>query len=100
MRSMQVARTARRGESASFPLIPIVPYSTIVSEVRRPFLSDFVTAVRLLRGREKFTEHPEGRGFTGCAKRHPSCHSERSEESRSEYFQRSARFLVACGSSK
>ncbi len=24
----------------------------------------------------------------------PSCHSERSEESRSEYFQRTARFLV------
>jgi len=37
---------------------------------------------------------PEGRGLTGCAKTPPSCHSERSEESRSEYFQRSARFLV------
>ena len=30
----------------------------------------------------------------------PSCHSERSEESRSECFQGNARFLVACGSSE
>ena len=40
------------------------------------------------------TTGPEGRGFTGCGKTPPCCHSERSEESRSEYFQRSARFLV------
>ena len=28
----------------------------------------------------------EGRGFTGCGITPPRCHSERSEESRSEYF--------------
>ena len=45
---------------------------------------------------------PEGRGFTGCGKTlqccYPElirCHSERSEESRSECFQSSARFFVA-----
>jgi hypothetical protein len=32
-----------------------------------------------------------------CVKTLQCCHSERSEESRSEYFPRRARFLVACG---
>ena len=40
------------------------------------------------------TESRRGKRLTGCGKTPPSCHSERSEESRSEYFQRSARFLV------
>jgi len=35
-----------------------------------------------------------------AAKLPSDCHSERSEESRSEYFQGSARSLVACGSSE
>ena len=35
-------------------------------------------------------------GFRGCGRTLPSCHSERSEESRPEYFQGNARFLVAC----
>jgi putative transposase len=33
-----------------------VPYSIAVSKLRRPFLSDFFIAVRLLRRREKLTE--------------------------------------------
>jgi len=40
------------------------------------------------------TESRRGKRLTGCGKTPPSCHSERSEESRSEYFQRGARFLV------
>jgi len=45
-------------------------------------------------------ERREGRGFRVCVKTPPACHSERSEESCSEYFQRSARFLVAFSSSE
>ena len=33
-----------------------MPYSIAVSKLRRPFLSDFFIAVRLLRRREKFTD--------------------------------------------
>ena len=33
-----------------------MPYSSAVSKLRRPFLSDFFIVVRLLRRREKFTE--------------------------------------------
>jgi len=36
----------------------------------------------------------EGRGFLGCGKTPPSCLSERSEESRSEYLQSGARCLA------
>jgi hypothetical protein len=53
----QEARTAVfavRGFSAA--IIASVPYSIAVSKLRRPFLSDFFVAVRLLRRREKFTE--------------------------------------------
>jgi len=38
---------------------------------------------------------PEGRGFTGCGRTLQYCHPERSEGSRSEYFQGNARFFVA-----
>jgi hypothetical protein len=39
-------------------------------------------------------------GLTVCGKTLPSCHPERSEGSRSSYFQGNARFFVACGSSE
>ncbi|MGB9485541.1 MAG: hypothetical protein WCD04_05440 [Terriglobia bacterium] len=37
-------------------IIATVPYPVAVSKTRRPFLSDFFIAVRLLRRREKFAE--------------------------------------------
>jgi hypothetical protein len=37
-------------------IIGAVPYSIAVSKLRRPFLSDFFIAARLLRRREEFTE--------------------------------------------
>ena len=64
-------------------------------------------ATNLARTSHNVWTVPEGRGFTGCGKIlsccHPEpirCHSERSEESRCEYFHSNARFFVACVSSE
>ncbi len=52
-----VARTADFAVRVfSVAIIATVPYSSAVSKLRRPFLSDFFIAVRLLRRREEFTE--------------------------------------------
>ncbi len=54
-----VARTADFAVRVfSVAIIATVPYSSAVSKVRRPFLSDryFFIVVRLLRRREEFTE--------------------------------------------
>ena len=54
----QVARTAHFAVRVfSVAIIATVPYSSAVSKLRRPFLSDryFFIVVRLLRRREKFT---------------------------------------------
>jgi hypothetical protein len=48
--------------------------------------------------RQRSDPSPEGFGPQDEESR--CCHSERSEEPRSEYLQRSARFLVACDSSE
>ena len=53
----QVARTAGFAVRVfSVATIATVAYSIAVSKLRRPFLSDFFIAVRLLRRRGKFTE--------------------------------------------
>src|SRR5208337_4080501 len=53
----QVARTADFAVRVfSVAIIATVPYSIAVSKLRRPFLSAFFIAERLLRRREKFTE--------------------------------------------
>jgi REP element-mobilizing transposase RayT len=52
-----VARTAAFAVRVfSQATIAAVPYSIAVSKLRRPFLSDFFIAVRLLKRRERFTE--------------------------------------------
>ena len=50
---------------------------------------------RLTRTSHQVWTMLEGRGFTGCGKTLQCCHPERSEGSRSEHFQGSARFFVA-----
>jgi hypothetical protein len=53
----RVARTAAFVVRVfSLATIATVSYSIAVSKLRRPFLSDFFIAVRLLKRREKFTE--------------------------------------------
>jgi hypothetical protein len=55
--AQQVARTADFAVRVfSVSIVATVPYSIAGSKLRRPFLSDFLIAVRLLRRREKFTE--------------------------------------------
>jgi hypothetical protein len=60
----------------------------------------YADEAREMQHDERIQHCVQGLGFTGCGKTLPSCHSERSEESRSECFQDNARFLVACGSSE
>jgi hypothetical protein len=57
--TQQVARTAAFAVRVfSLAIIATVPYSILVSKLRRPFLADryFFIAVRLLRRREQLTE--------------------------------------------
>jgi len=57
-------------------IIATVPYSIAVSKLRRPFLSAFFIAERLLRRREKSTE-PDfallARPFNRAQALHPFC---------------------------
>jgi hypothetical protein len=71
----QVARTADFAVRVfSVAIIPSVPYPIAVSDLQRPFLSDFFTVARLLRRREKFAERDFAllaRAFSRACALHP-----------------------------